>query len=446
MQDVIINRNQLMDYFLNSCTREKDAKIGIEFEKLGVFQDSGEAIPYTNKIGIARVLCELSQKYGWEIVREENNIIGLSKGSKSITLEPGGQVELSGSPLDSIHQVKAEAEAYSKELNHVSEFLGIKWIGLGVQPVSKLEEIQWVPKKRYKIMVPYMKEQGKLSHHMMKKTASIHVSLDYADEDDFSIKMRAALKLIPFTSAIFANSPVSEGRLNGFLSERMHIWNYTDPLRCGLISNHFFLNPCFSAYIDYALQVPMLFIKRYNHWIETKNLSFITYLEKGYQGHQATFDDWELHLSTIFTHVRARRYIEIRNIDCQRIELFPAVCALWKGILYSKNSLEQILFLLKDISWDELQRLSLTIPRAGLRLKIGKVRLLDLAKEILNIAWSGLKEQTSTNALGEDESMYLASVMQLIVEDELCPAEVIIKNWQGSWRGSIDRLVEYASR
>ncbi|MBE0477601.1 glutamate--cysteine ligase [Candidatus Aerophobetes bacterium] len=445
MQKIITHRKQLVEYFLNSSTPEQMSKIGGEFEKLGVFKHSKEAISYTGKKGVAAVLSGLSQRYGWEPIREEGSIIGLFRGTKNITLEPGGQIELSGSPLDNVHQVKKEVEEHLREIKSISEPLGIKWLGLGMQPVSKLKDIQWVPKNRYRIMVPYMEKHGKLSHYMMKKTASIQVNLDYLDEEDFSTKMGTALKLVPIITAIFANSPVSEGKLNGFLSKRACIWNYTDPARCHLINKRFFLKPRFSSYVDYALDVPMFFILRDEGWIEVKNTTFSKYLKEGYQGYRATLDDWELHLSTIFTEVRVRSYIEIRNADCQRMELLPAIPALWKGILYSKNSLAEVLSLLKGVSWENICELYRVVPHQGLRTKIEKVRLLDLAKEILKIARAGLKEQEKLNDKGEDESIYLAQLMQLLIEDELCPAEVIIKNWKGSWHASIDKLIEYSS-
>jgi len=418
MDEIVTRRQQLVNYFLNSSHPQGSLKIGAEFEKLGVFAHSGKAIPYRGKRGVVAILSGLNQRFRWEPVKEDDNIIGLSRGTAQITLEPGGQIELSGSTLDNIHQIKRELE------NHMIEIKS---------------------KQRYRIMAPYMAEHGKLSQHMMKKTASIQVNVDYSDEEDFAEKMRTALVLVPVTTAIFANSPISGGKLNSFLSKRAYIWNYTDPARCGLIRHRFFSNPRFSSYVDYALEVPMLFIVRDNRWIEVKDTTFSKYLRDGYQGYRATWDDWELHLSSIFTEVRVKSYIELRNADCQRRELILAVPALWKGILYSKEARRAGWSLMKNLSWDKFCQLYFTVPREGLKAKVRGVRLLDLAKELLKIACFGLKEQGQFNQKGEDESIYLDPLMELIIEDEICPAEIIIKNWKGSWHGCIDKLIEYSS-
>lgn len=445
MSGIIKHRQELIDYFLNFCSSQGEIRIGAEFEKLGVFYPSGKAIPYSGRRGVANVLSYLSQKFGWESVKENDKLIALSRKGSWITLEPGSQIELSSSVLNNIHQVKKEWENFVGEIKSFSEPSNIKWLGLGVQPVSRLEDIEWVQKHRYKIMAPYLAKHGELSHHMMKKTASIQVSVDYSDEDDFTRKMRTALCLAPIITAIFANSPISEGKINGFLSERAHIWNYTDPARSGLIGERFFSNPQFSSYVDYALQVPMFFIIRDDQWIEVKKRTFSEYFKKGYQGYRASWDDWELHLSTIFTEVRVKSYIELRCADCQRTQLTPAVVAAWKGILYNEEAIRAVSSLMKGLSWVELHNLYFTVPREGLKAKLKGVRLLDIAKELLKISSSGLKEQRQFNEDGEDESVHLEPIMELIIEDEMCPAEIIIKNWNSSWRRSINKLIEYSS-
>jgi glutamate--cysteine ligase len=445
MQEIITQRRQLVDYFLNSSHPQGGLKIGAEFEKLGVFAHWGKAIPYGGKRGVAAILCGLSERFGWQPVKEDNNIIALFRETAQITLEPGGQVELSSSILDNIHQMKEELENHIMEIKSISDPFDVKWLGLGIQPVSDLKDIQWVPKQRYRIMAPYMAKHGKLSQHMMKRTASIQVNVDYSDEEDFAEKMRTALVLVPVTTAIFANSPISRGKLNGFLSKRAHIWNYTDPGRCGLIGEEFFSHLRFSSYVDYALEVPMFFIVRDKRWIKVKDTTFSQYLRDGYQGYRATWDDWELHLSSIFTEVRVRSYIEIRNADCQRMELALAVPALWKGILYSKEALRAVWSLMGNLSWNKLCQLYSTVPREGLKTRVRGVKLLELAREILKIAYSGLKEQQKFNRKGEDESIYLDPLRELIIEDGLSPAEIIIKNWKGSWQGCINKLIEYSS-
>ena len=445
MDERVTGRQQLVNYFWESCCSEEELKVGAEFEKLGVVSSSGEAIPYQGKEGVAAVLSGLSQRLGWKPAREGDKIIALSRGNTWITLEPGGQIELSGDTLDDIHQVERELESHIREIKSVSDSLNIRWLGLGIQPVSYLEDIQWVPKNRYRIMSPHMAKQGKLSHQMMKMTASIQVNVDYLNENDFAEKMRTALVLVPVVTAIFANSPISEGKLNGFLSRRAHIWNHTDPARCGLIGREFFSHPSFSSYVDYALEVPLLFIIRENRWIGVKDTNFSSYLRNGYQGYRATWDDWQLHLSSIFTEVRAKSYIEVRCADCQRMQLAPAVVALWKGILYSKEACRAAWSLMKDFSWEERCQLYATVPRDGLKTRPKEVSILDLAKELLRISYSGLREQRQCNDKGEDETIYLDPVMELVIEREMCPADIIIKNWRGKWHGSISKLIDYSS-
>lgn len=445
MNGIITHRQELVDYFLNFCSSQGKIRIGAEFEKLGVFYPSGKAISYSGKKGVADVLSHLGRKFGWESAREDGKLIALSRKGSWITLEPGGQIELSSSVLNNVHQIKNEWKNFIGEIKSFSEPSSIKWLGLGVHPVSRLEDIEWVQKHRYKIMVPYMAKHGELSHHMMKKTASIQVSVDYSDEDDFTRKMRTALCLVPIVTAIFANSPISEGKINGFLSERAHIWNYTDSARSGLIGEEFFSNPQFSSYVDYALQVPMFFIIRDERWIEVKERTFSEYFEKGYQGYKASWDDWELHLSTIFTEVRVKSYIELRCADCQKAQFTPAVVALWKGILYNEEAIRAASSLLKGLSWVELHNLYFAVPREGLKARSKGIRLLDIAKNLLKISYSGLKEQRQFNQDGEDESVHLEPIIELVIEDEMCPAEIIIKNWNGSWHRSIDKLIEYSS-
>ena len=445
MNETIANREQLVDYFLNSCTAEESLKVGAEFEKLGVHVPSGKAISYKGEEGVAAIFSELSHRFQWEPVREDDRVIALSKGSTRITLEPGGQVELSGATFDNTHQVKRELEDHIEEIKSVLDPLKVRWLGLGVQPVSRPDRIQWVPKERYKIMAPQMAKTGKLAHYMMKMTASIQVNLDYVDEEDFSEKMRTALVLVPVITAMFANSPISEGALNGFLSKRAHIWNYTDAARCGLIGEKFFSRPQFSSYVEYALEVPMFFIIRDNRWIGVKDMNFSDYLRDGYQGYRASRDDWELHLSTIFTEVRAKSYIELRCTDSQRMQLAPAVVALWKGILYSKEACIAAWSLVKNMSWEERCHLYFTVPRDGLKTKLRGMSALDLAKELVRISSSGLKQQRQLNEKGEDESIHLEPVMELIIEDEVCPAEIIIKNWEGSWHRDMSKLIDYSS-
>ena len=445
MNEPLFNRRQLEEHFLKFPHCAPECKTGVEFEKLGVHRNSGKAISYYGNPGLANLLKQLSEQFGWQTTQENGHVVGLARGETLITLEPGGQLELSTSELDCVHEIEMELKLHLEELKHVSSSAGIAWLGLGLQPVSTLSDIEWIPKSRYSIMAPHMDRHGRLSHEMMRKTASIHVCLDYYNEQDFVEKIHLALSLVPFTTAIFANSPIAEGKLTGFLSTRAHIWQNTDPLRCGMISEAFFAHPTFSSYVEYALDVPMLFLVRNAVWIDANNISFRQFMKEGYQGYRATMDDWELHLSSIFTEVRLRHYLEIRNSDCQRGELALAPAAFWKGIIYNQEARSAAQSLVQGISWKESIDLAVAVAKQGLRARFRDTTVGHIAAELLRIAHSTLAKASDSGKGQVEESHYLEPLMQLVIEDGICPADVIIKNWLGGWKKSVSKLIEYVS-
>ena len=416
----IANCSQLTAYFTEACKPKKMWKVGGEYEKLGVFSDTKKAIFYTQ---IAQILKGLIDRYQWEPVFEKETIIALTKKGASITFEPGCQLELSGLPFRTLDETKEEFNTHQRELQSVSQEIGVIWLGIGAHPIASLSEIPWFPKSRYEVMAPFMLKQGEYSHHMMKKTATIQANFDYSSETDAMEKLRVAMGITSIVTALFSNSPLTEGNPNNHLSWRSAIWLETDTTRSGLLREVFELNFSFKHYVEYALDVPMIFIQRGNDWIGMDGISFRTFLKKGYKKHTATFSDWYLHLSTLFPEVRLRRYIEVRGADSLPPPLALSVGALWKGILYEKKGLESAWEMVQSFSWEERVLYHKEVCQKGLLATFGKYKGLDLAKDLIAIAKEGL----STFIPGEER--YLDPIESFLADHKSSPGDLLLKEW-----------------
>ena len=436
--------DDLRGYFQMFAKPVDQARIGIECEVFGVHAETGEALPYSGLIGIERVLDEMAYEFGYEVVREHNRTIALHRGGTVISLEPGGQVELSAEPVEHIHQVKAQLDEFLFELRTITHFIKpITWITSGIHPFSSLRKIEWVPKKRYQIMARYLGQRGKKAHDMMKRTATDQVNLDYHSEEDAIEKMRLSFAITPFAAAMFANSSISLGKVNGFASERLNIWRHTDPERAGLILNLICESCSFQDYLNYVLDVPMMFLVRGSEWIMTRSLTFRKFIEKGYRGLRPTQSDFELHLSTIFTDARFKQYLEIRGMDGQRSHLIPAVSAFWKGILYDAEARKSACRLLRRFREGDLKKLHCAVERLGLHAKIRGQRVLDLAKELVRISERGLSAQEFLNEKGQDEAIYLAPLKEEILKTGKAPAEQAVELWNGMFKRDRRALIDY---
>jgi glutamate--cysteine ligase len=429
--------DQLVAYFESACKPRATWRIGTEYEKVAVWAADGTAVPFTG--GIEEVLRRLAGRYGSQPVTEEDRVVALQGDDESITLEPGGQLELSGAQYDTIHSAAVEFAEHVKQIVTVGNELGIAFLGLGMQPVSLLEEIEWVPKRRYRIMAPHMERVGSLGHRMMKQTATVQVNLDYSSERDAMLKMRAGMGIAPLLTAMFANSPISDGRLNGYMSFRAHIWTDTDPARCGLLPFVFGSALSFSDYVEYALDVPMYFIVRDGRWIDMTTLTFRRFWEEGYQGERATLADWTLHLTTLFPEMRLKGYIEVRSIDSQAPELMLAAPALVKGLFYEEDCLLAVWDMVKGWKWEERVDLYHAVHRQALKARIRGIEVAELARELIEIAATGLDRRRLGDQ--ETEAMYLERLREL-VRRRRCPADVIIEKWNGPWNREVKRLVE----
>lgn len=434
----------LRGYFQMFAKPPGQEQVGIECELFGVHAETGEALPYSGLVGIERVLDEIVYEFGYEPIREGDHTIALQKGGTIISLEPGGQVELSAKPIENIHQAKAQLDEFFFQLRTIAGFIGpVAWIASGIHPFSSLNQIEWIPKRRYQIMARYLGRQGKKAHDMMKRTATNQINLDYQSEEDAIEKMRLALAVTPIAAAMFANSSISNGKLNGYVSERLNIWRHTDPVRCGLILSLICAHCSFRDYLNYVLDVPMMFFVRDGKWIVTRNLTFRKFIEKGYQSNRPTQSDFELHLSTIFTDARFKQYMEIRGMDGQRGHLIPAVTAFWKGILYDGEARKDTARLLKRFRELDFYKLHRDVERLGFHAKISGDRVLDLARELVRISEKGLVRQHSLNDQGEDETIYFAPLKEEVLRTGKTSAEQAAELWEGPFKRDRRALINY---
>jgi glutamate--cysteine ligase len=440
----IERHDQLIEFFSAAAKPRSRWGIGTEYEKVAVRVEDGRAVPYSGPRGIERLLEGLADRYGWEKVSEQEHIVALQRDGASITLEPGGQVELSGEVCDSVHCAQAEFARHIDEIVTIGDDLGIAFLGLGMQPLSRMSEIERVPKQRYRIMGPHMQRVGTLGQHMMTQTATVQVNLDYGDEADAMTKMRVGMGLAPLLGAMFANSPLSDGDLNRFLSYRSYIWTRTDPARSGLLPFVFRSSAGFEDYVQYALDVPMYFIVRDGRWYDMTAHTFRDFLAHGHDGHRATLSDWNSHLTTLFPEVRMKGYIELRSMDSQSPELMLAVPALAKGIFYEPDCLLAAWDLVKAWSWEERNEVYHAVPREALKARVRRVPLADLARELVSIAAESLRRQNDLDAAGRNEAMYLQPLEDL-VRRGVCPADTIVEQWMGAWRQEVSQLIEGSS-
>jgi glutamate--cysteine ligase len=441
----VIEKNYELEAYFHDARKPREKwRVGTEYEKVGIYRDTGQAIPYFGKRGVDFILRELIERFGWEPEEQDGNIIALMRDKAQITLEPGGQIELSGEPCESIHCTYSEFTQHIRELLEVAEPLGVIFLGLGMQPVSRLEQIEWVPKKRYRIMAPYMLKVGRLGHRMMKQTATVQANIDYGDEKDAMAKFRTGMGIAPILIAMFANSPICDGALNGYRSYREHIWTDTDKHRSGLLKFAFAPEVSFAHYVEYALDVPMYFIIRQKNYIDMTHMTFRQFLEHGHNGERATIEDWGDHLTTLFPETRIKRYIEIRSVDSQPPDLMPALSALVKGAFYDSDCLQATWDLVKGWSWEERMQSYLDSPRDALATRVRRYALLDLARELVEIAWEGLRRQNQVNALGEDETIYLKALKDLLSQGK-CPADILLEKWEGELDHDIKRLIAYSA-
>lgn len=425
--------------FIRSGEKPRERfRVGTEHEKIGIGAD-GKPVPYAGPRGIAAVLEAIAQADGWERGFEGPNLIALKKGQASITLEPGGQLELSGAPLRTIFETQREIAAHLGVVRRVSAPLGIAWISVAHHPVHEIPEIPRMPKARYDLMRSYLPTRGELALHMMHLTATVQANLDFSSETDMARKMRAAMAVTPIVSAIFANSSLYAGKPSGFMTRREHIWRHTDPDRCGLLPFVFEDGFGYRRYVEWALGVPMFFISRGGRSLPAHTTTFGTFLRDGFEGHRATAADWDLHLTTLFPEVRLKRIVELRGADC--VPWLSALPALWKGLLYDDDALDAALALAADWSFPEREAALEDVARRGLAARAAGRPILPLARELAAIASEGLRRIGHGDGAEPDERVLLAPLLAQL-ERGRSLGEELVQHWEGDWGRSLARLVE----
>ena len=438
----IENRQALADDLASGGKPKAQWRIGTEHEKFGFRLSDLRPPTYEGPEGIRAMLEGLATRYGWTPVEEGGQLIALKRDGASVTLEPAGQLELSGAPLANIHQTCCETISHLGEVKAVASDLGLGFLGMGFQPKWARADMPWMPKGRYQIMRDYMPKRGQLGLDMMTRTCTVQVNLDYADAEDMVRKFRVSLALQPIATALFADSPFTEGRPNGFLSYRSHIWTDTDPDRTGLLDFVFDQSFGFERYVDYLLDVPMYFVYRNGRYIDASGQSFRDFMAgrlPALPGERPTVNDWSDHMTTAFPEVRLKRYLEMRGADGGPWNRLCALPAFWVGLLYDDSALAAAWDLVRDIGVQELRALRDAVPKTALKTPFRKGTVLDLAREAVAIAASGLRARAIRNSNGADESIYLEPLVEFL-DAGICPAERKLALFHGEWGGRIDPL------
>ncbi|MEE2971274.1 MAG: glutamate--cysteine ligase [Pseudomonadota bacterium] len=442
----IEDKRQLIEEIEAGCKPVSDWRIGTEHEKF-VFQlETLKPAPYDGDWGIGAFLEKL-RRFGWEPVIEKGNAIALTQGACNISLEPGGQLELSGAPLETIHQTCDEVHEHLAQVKEVAEELGVGMLGMGFHPKWKREDISWMPKGRYKIMREYMPKKGSMGLDMMLRTCTVQVNLDFESEADMVRKYRVSLALQPVATALFANSPFVEGKPTGYLSSRSHVWEDTDPDRCGVMPFVFEDGFGYECYVDYVLDVPMYFVYRDGEYLDASGQSFRDFLDgrlPALPGEIPTMSDWTDHMTTLFPEVRLKRFLEMRGADGGPWRRLCALPALWVGLLYDQTALDAAWDLIKDWTADEHDMLRREVPRTALHTEFRGRPFNEVVMRALEISRSGLAARARLDSSGNDETVFLAALDE-IAGRGTCPAELKLDQYNGAWDGNIDPIfTDYA--
>ncbi|MHB8448139.1 MAG: glutamate--cysteine ligase [Rudaea sp.] len=435
----IASRDQLVEFIASGARAKERWKIGTEHEKFGFRLDDLRPPTYAGERGIGALLQGLT-RFGWTPVREGDNIIALARGDASITLEPAGQLELSGGQLDTVHDTCCEVTCHLKEVKAVADALQLGFLGMGFQPRWRRDEMPWMPKGRYQIMRDYMPKVGQLGLDMMTRTCTVQVNLDFADEADMVKKFRVSLALQPIATALFADSPFSEGKPNGYLSYRSHIWTDTDPDRTGMLDFVFEDGFGFERYVDYLLDVPMYFSYRDGNYVDLAGKSFRKFLVGKLDelpGAKPTLKDWADHMTTAFPEVRLKKYLEMRGADGGPWNRLCALPAFWVGLLYDAAALDAAWDLVKDFTHEERHALRDGVPKHALKLPFRNASVRELALEALKIAGNGLARRGKLNSTGASEAVFLEPLIEFAQANQT-PAERKLELFHGPWKGSVD--------
>ncbi|MXP30068.1 glutamate--cysteine ligase [Porphyrobacter algicida] len=443
---LIESRDQLLAPMIGGEKSKDRWRIGTEHEKLVYKRDDFHAPAYDEPCGIHDLLMNLRQ-FGWEPVEEGGKVIAMRGEDGTVSLEPAGQLELSGAPLENLHQTCAETGRHLEQVKAIGECCGVGFLGLGMWPDKTRYELPIMPKGRYDIMLRHMPRVGSLGLDMMLRTCTIQVNLDYSSEADMAQKFKVGLALQPLATALFANSPFTEGKPNGYLSYRSHIWSDTDPHRTGMLPFVFEDGFGYDRYVDYMLDVPMYFVFRDGKYIDAAGQSFRDFLKgelPALPGELPREGDWVDHLSTAFPEVRLKSFLEMRGADGGPWSRICALPALWVGLLYDQTALDASWDVVKHWSMEEREALRNAVPKLALDAPIpGGGKLKDIAREVLSIARSGLTARARLNASGDNETGFLDTLEEIVTSGKV-PAQRLLDKYHGEWGGDIKRVYKYS--
>jgi len=440
----IEHHSDLAGYLADGCKPKEDWRIGTEHEKFGYCVDTQKPLPYDGERSIKAVLEGLRDRYGWAPLEEGGNIIGLTKDGANVSLEPGGQLELSGAPLETIHETCDEVNAHLEEVKSIADHIGVGFIGLGAAPHWTHEQMPMMPKGRYKLMTRYMGEVGTHGTQMMYRTCTVQVNLDFSSEADMVQKLRVALALQPVATALFANSPFFEGKTNGHMSWRARIWRDLDADRTGMLPWAFEDGMGFERWAEFALDVPMYFVYRDGVYIDALGMSFRDFLKgelPALPGEKPTLSDWADHLTTIFPEARIKKFIEMRGADGGPWRRLCALPAFWVGLCYDQSALDAAWDLAKDWTAEEREQLRIDASVHGLRAQIRGRSMQDLARDVLAIADQGLRARAKPGAGGmvPDERHFLNALHDTVDRGETA-ADELLARYNGDWNGDLTRI------
>ena len=441
----MIKKDDLTEYFFRGIKSKNNLKIGVEHEKFILNTNTLKPLSYEEHNGIKEILEKLTT-IGWTPLYDDNKqtIIALKRGKEAVTLEPGGQIELSGAPLDNIHETCEETTNHLKELKKIGNELNFILLGMGVEPNLSLDDIPWMPKQRYGIMKKYMTKVGTLGHHMMKRTCTNQVNIDYSSEVDMIEKLRLMFNLESIATAMFANSPFDQGKISKYKSLRSHFWHHTDPDRTGLLPFVFEKGFSFEKYTDYALSVPMYFINRNHHYIDMTKYTFKEYLDENSnnQDDAILLKDWEDHLTTLFPQVRLKQYIEIRSMDACSWDLICSQPAFWIGILYDDEIMDNVKEITESWTQEDREYLNKTVPQEGLQSTFKEKKLISFAQDFFELSKKGLKKRNRLSKNGEfDESIHMKD-LEKNLENGCSPADCLINKYKLNWDKSVMPIYE----
>ncbi len=441
--------SQMAEYLADGCKPRADWRIGTEHEKFGYCRDTHAPIPYDGERSVRAVLEGLRDRFNWEPVMEGGHIIGLVKDGANVSLEPGGQLELSGAPLETVHQTCDEVNDHLRQVREVADIIGVDFIGLGAAPIWRQEDMPLMPKGRYKLMDAYMQKVGTMGRTMMRRTCTVQVNLDFGSEADMIQKMRVAVALQPVATALFANSPFLDGKPNGHKSWRSRVWRDLDPDRTGTVPFIFEDSFGFEAWVEYALDVPMYFVYRNGTYVDALGQSFRDFLKgelPALPGEKPTLSDWADHLTTLFPEARLKKFIEMRGADGGPWRRLCALPAFWVGLMYDQTALDAAWDLCKGFDAKTRDEMRVQASIGGLQAEAGGMKMHDLAREVLAISEAGLAARAMPGAGGlvPDETHFL-NALKDSVETGQVPADELMEKYEGEWDGDLSRIyAEYS--